>query len=69
MHLAMSNRKSLDVPKKQRRPLPYGEDMNEPSALVQDEPVDVERDVPDQENDPVERVESDSKAGPAIFEE
>jgi hypothetical protein len=67
MQSAVKIERAIAVPKKKRRPLPFSEDANEPAAVVQDEPVDVERDAPDRENVPVERIAPEDK--PAAFEE
>ncbi len=57
------------VPKKPVRPYTYSEGENESPKLVEEEPVDVERDVPDTENKPVESDERQDKPDPPIFEE
>ena len=56
-------------PKKPVRPHTSSEDENEPPQLVEEEPVDIEREAPISENEPVERVERNDKAEPPIFEE
>jgi hypothetical protein len=55
-------------PKKRARPGSYSEGENESPKLVEVEPVDVERETPETENEPVERGGLDETGSP-IFEE
>lgn len=57
------------VPKKPVRPNAYSEGEDEAPQLIEQEPVDVERDIPDTENEPVESEESGEEREPPLFEE
>lgn len=50
-------------PKKPVRPYSYSEGENESPRLINDEPVEIERDVPETDNKPVEREERQDKLG------
>ena len=56
-------------PKKPARPNSYSEGENESPQLIENEPVDMERDVPEEDNEPVEREERQDKPDVPIFEE
>jgi hypothetical protein len=51
------------------RPYTYSEGENEAPKLVEEEPVDVERDAPETENEPLEREDRQDQPNPPIFEE
>lgn len=57
------------VPKKPVRPNAYSEGENEAPRLIEQEPVDVESDVPDTENKPVESDEPRDQKESPLFEE
>ena len=57
------------VPKRQQRHYSYDEGLDEPGKLIADEPVEVERELPAEENEPVEETERNDSAGPGAFEE
>ncbi len=46
----------------------YDESLDEPGKLIADEPVEIEREVPAEENEPVEGTTNNSTEPPA-FEE
>jgi hypothetical protein len=48
-------------PKKPVRPYSYSEGENESPRLINDEPVEIERDVPETDNKPIEREERQDK--------
>jgi hypothetical protein len=56
-------------PRQRRKHYSYNENVDEPAKLIADEPVEVERAVPADENEPVERVEDRDKPEPPVFEE
>ena len=56
-------------PKKPVRPYTYSEGENESPRVVDDEPVEIERDIPETDNQPVEREERQDKPDAPIFEE
>jgi hypothetical protein len=60
--------KDSSEPKKPLRPSSYSEGENESPKLVEVEPVEVERETPETENEPVERGGLDETGSP-IFEE
>ena len=67
MQLAMSGKKSEAIPRKRQKHYSYDESVDEPSKLIEDEAVDVEREVPAEENEPVERTEQeDDETKPAL---
>lgn len=57
---------SISPPAKRHTP---SEQTDEAPGSVENEQVDVERDVPLQENESVERTESDERQGPPAFED
>ena len=54
MQLARSDKKPV-------RPYSYSQGENESPRLINDEPVEIERDVPETDNKPVEREERQDK--------
>lgn len=56
------------VPKRSRRHYSYDESLDEPPRLIADEPVEVEREVPAEENESVEGTEGNDSDSP-VFEE
>jgi hypothetical protein len=57
------------VPKRRQRHHSYDESVDEAAKLIADEPVEVEAEVPADENEPVERVERDDAAVSPLFED
>ncbi len=57
------------VPKRRQRHHSYDESVDEPPALIADESVEVEAEIPAEENEPVERIERDDADAPPAFEE
>jgi hypothetical protein len=47
----------------------YDESVDEPAKLIEQEPVEIEEEIPAEENDSVERVEENNKSDPPAFEE
>jgi hypothetical protein len=58
----------LRVPKKRKARPSYAEEANEASDLVREEPADIQRETPDQENAGVEQGKSD-QGDTSAFEE
>jgi hypothetical protein len=56
-------------PKRRERHHSYNEDVDQPSKLIADEPVEIEEEIPADENEPVERIEENNESDPPIFEE
>jgi hypothetical protein len=63
----------LDVirigPRQDKRELSYDESVDEPAKLIADEPVEVEAEIPAEENEPVERIDEDDRFEPPMFDE
>lgn len=55
-------------PRKPKRPSAYSEGEDEAPKLIETEMADVERELPETGNEPVEQVETDETESP-IFEE
>ena len=55
------------VPRRQRH-YSFDESLNEPAGLLADEPVELERETPTEENEPVESVEPSEPVEPPVFE-
>ena len=60
---------TLVVPKRRKRHYSYDESVYEPAELIEDEPVEIEKEIPADENQPVEKVEENNKPDPPAFEE
>jgi hypothetical protein len=71
MHMQPTARskKSEIIPNKRQRHHSYDESVDEPAKLIEDEPAEVEAEVPAEENEPVERSEPEDKPAPPAFEE
>jgi len=63
--LPRSDETGNGAPRKGRR-RSYDESLDEPAKLINDEPVDVEKETPAEENDPVERPEPEDPSPPAF---
>ena len=46
----------------------YDESLDEPAKLLADEPVDLERETPTEENEPIESTEATEPAQAPVFE-
>jgi hypothetical protein len=47
----------------------YDESVDEPAKLIENEPVEVERETPAEDNQPVEQVEDNNESNAPAFEE
>ena len=56
------------IPKRRKRHYSYDEGVDETSKLIQDEPVEIEKEIPAEESRPIERPE-ESKDEDSAFEE
>jgi hypothetical protein len=54
---------------KDRRHYSYDEGSDEPATLIESETVDIEKEVPADETEPVERVKEDDTEARPVFEE
>jgi hypothetical protein len=68
MKTAISER-TMGVPKQRKRHYSYDESIDEPAKVIEEERVEVERELPAEENEPVERIEEDNESDPSAFEE
>jgi len=59
----------MAVPKRRQRHYSYNESLDEDAKLIADEPTDVEKEAPAEENEPVEGNEANNSAIPPAFEE
>jgi hypothetical protein len=56
-------------PKSRDKHYSYDESVDEAAKLIENEPVEIEAEVPADENEPVESVNQDEKPSPPVFEE
>lgn len=61
--------KAAVKPKRRDRHYSYDENVNESAKLIDDEPVEIQGEVPAEEKQPIESIEPDEKSEPPIFEE
>jgi len=57
------------IPKGRQRHHSYDESVDEPARLIEDEPADVEAEIPAEENEPIERSEQDEAPPSPLFED
>ena len=69
MNMATGGERDTIVPKRRQRHYSYDESVNEPAKLIEDEVVEIEAEVPAEENEPMERIEEDNKSDSPAFEE
>ena len=69
MNRAASAKKVPRVPKKKDKHYSYNESVDETAKLIDAEPVEVEAEVPAEENEPVEGTQEEDKPAPPLFEE
>lgn len=62
-------RRISKAPKRRQKHYSYNEGVDEPAKLIEDEPVEIEQEVPAEENEPLERVDENSKSDAPVFEE
>ena len=56
-------------PKQRQKHHSYDERVDEPARLIDDETVDVEREAPAEDNEPVETIERENTSKASVFEE
>jgi hypothetical protein len=56
-------------PPRQRNRSSYSEQTDEAPKLLEDEPVEVERELPAEDNSPIERSEPHGRPPPPLFED
>ncbi len=69
MEAAAGSEKSKIVPKRRKRHYSYDESVNEPAKLIEDEPMEIEQEIPAEENEPLERIEENNNSDTPAFEE
>lgn len=69
METATGDESSKMGPKRRKRHYSYNEGVDEPAKLIVDEPVEIEQEVPSEENEPVEGIEENNKSDSPAFEE
>ncbi len=69
MQPAARDKTANGIPKKRQRHHSYDESVDEPAKLIENEAVEVEAEVPAEENEPVERIEQKDEPASAAFEE
>ena len=62
-------RNASKVPKRRQKHYSYNESVDESAKLIEHEPVDIEKAVPAEENEPLERIEKDSTHDTPAFKE
>jgi len=68
MNAALCSPSGEIVPKPKKH-YSYNENVDEPAKLIQDEPVEIEREAPAEDNESVERGEDNDKPESPAFEE
>jgi len=69
MQSASSDKFATGNPKKRRRRYSYDESVDEPAKLIEIESVEVEAEVPAEENEPVKGIEPDNNHETPAFED
>jgi hypothetical protein len=64
-----SNEKNRGGPKKKDKHYSYNESVDETAKLIDAEPVEVEAEVPAEENEPIESTQEKDNPAPPLFEE
>lgn len=57
------------APKKRDKHYSYDESVDEAPKLIDSEPVEIEAEVPSDENEPIEGINQEEKPLPPVFEE
>ena len=67
MKVTTGGRSRSTVPKGRRKHHSYDESVNEPATLIEDEPVEIQQEVPAEENEPLETIEENNNSNtPAL---
>lgn len=69
MKTAIGGESSTMVPKRRQKHYSYDESVDESAKLIEDEPVEIEKEVPAEENEPLERIEKNNSPDTPAFEE
>jgi len=57
------------VPERRQRHHSYDESVNEPARLIENEPVEIEAEIPVEENEPLEGTQPEEKPAFPAFED
>ncbi len=68
MRTVTRTRSASKVPKRRQKHYSYNESVDESTKLIEDEPVDIEKAIPAEANEPLEGIVKDTPDAPA-FEE
>ncbi len=69
MESNLGRQSSHIVPWRRKKHYSFAEDLDEPMKLMEDEPVEIEKEAPSEENESVEGVEENNKSVSPAFEE
>jgi hypothetical protein len=69
MRTMTPTRNASKIPKRRQKHYSYNESVDESAKLIEDEPVDIEKAVPAEENEPLERIDKDITPDTPAFEE
>ena len=64
-----AGKKNAIKPKRRDKHYSYDDNVNEPAKLIDDEPVEIEHEVPVEDKQPIENIEKEDPSEPPIFEE
>jgi hypothetical protein len=57
------------IPKRRQQHHSYNDNADESERLIEDEPVEIEKEVPAEESEPMERIDENNTADSPAFEE
>jgi hypothetical protein len=69
MQIMTNNRRRTIGPKQREKHHSYNETVDEPAKLIDTETVEIEKEAPAEDNEPVERIEEENTSKPPAFEE
>jgi len=69
MRTVTPTRNASKIPKRRQKHYSYNESVDESAKLIEDELVDIEKAVPAEENEPLERIDKDTTPDTPAFEE
>lgn len=69
MRFSMGNKHPRSGPKRRQKHYSYDEALNEAPQLLEDEAVNIEQELPVEENEPVEHIEETEESPSSVFEE
>jgi hypothetical protein len=65
----MDNRRRTIGPKQREKHHSYNETVDEPAKLIDTETVEIEKEAPAEDSEPVEKIEEENTSKPPAFEE